>query len=90
MSVVRIHKRLELPIPELPELAPLIGKDVEIIARERSASGNAEPKPARFGDLKGGWPEDQLNDGFEEEVDRWRRQPWRAADPMREESGGED
>lgn len=88
MSVVRIRKRLDLPIPQLPELAPLIGKDVEIIAREQPVDAPAAHKPARFTDLKGGWPEDQLNDGFEEEVDRWRREPWRSADPGGDESGG--
>jgi hypothetical protein len=86
MSVVRIRKRLDLPIPQLPELAPLIGKDVEIIAREQSGTGGDVHKPARFGDLKGGWPEDQIDDGFEEEVDRWRQEPWRASDATADES----
>lgn len=27
----------------------------------------------RFEDLAGGWPEDQINDGFEEALERWRR-----------------
>ncbi len=27
----------------------------------------------RFEDLAGGWPEDQLDDGFEEALERWRR-----------------
>lgn len=88
MSVVRIRKRLDLPIPQLPELAPLIGKEVEIIAREQSVSAPGAHKPARFVDLKGGWPEDQVDDGFEEEVDHWRREPWRAADLAGDEPGG--
>lgn len=27
----------------------------------------------RFEDLAGGWPADQINDGFEEALERWRR-----------------
>jgi len=27
----------------------------------------------RLEDLAGGWPEDQINDGFEEALERWRR-----------------
>lgn len=88
MSVVRIRKRLDLPIPQLPELAPLIGKDVEIIAREQSVSTAGGHKPARFIDLKGGWPLDRIDDGFEEEVDRWRQEPWRDTDPTSDEPGG--
>jgi hypothetical protein len=39
MNALRIKRRFESPIPELPELNPLIGKDVEIIVLE-------EPAPA--------------------------------------------
>lgn len=27
----------------------------------------------RLEDLAGGWPEDQIDDGFEEALERWRR-----------------
>jgi len=27
----------------------------------------------RYEDLAGGWPEDQIDDGFEEALERWRR-----------------
>jgi hypothetical protein len=27
----------------------------------------------RFEDLLGGWPEDQIDDGFEEVLERWRQ-----------------
>lgn len=27
----------------------------------------------RFEDIAGGWPEDQIDDGFEEALERWRR-----------------
>jgi hypothetical protein len=37
MNALRIRKRLEAPIPELPELTPLIGKDLEIIVLEETA-----------------------------------------------------
>ena len=40
MNALRIRKRLDSPIPQLPELSPLVGNDVEIIVLE-------EPAPAR-------------------------------------------
>ena len=42
MNTIRIRKHLRAPIPELPELAPLIGTTVEIIAFEEA---EAEPAP---------------------------------------------
>lgn len=34
----------------------------------------SQPKlPASVEDLVGGWPEDELNDGFEEMLARWRK-----------------
>jgi len=72
----------------------MIGKEVEIIVLEESIASAAgarsalshstldqsESRTVRFEDLKGGWPQDQLHDGFEEEVDRMRNEPWRVAD----------
>jgi hypothetical protein len=117
MNALRIRKRLDAPIPQLPELTPLIGKDLEIIvledttppftakgnpwnpksaqelAEERGIKpiqsidqlqGNKQKPVARFEDLLGGWPEDQLDDGFEEAVDQWRREPWRSEDPLKD------
>ena len=46
MNALRIRKRLDGPIPQLPELAPLIGKTVDIIVLEEesvAASGNGTP-----------------------------------------------
>jgi hypothetical protein len=81
MSVLRIRKRLDEPIPQLPELTPLVGRTVEIIVLEGSDSGSSEhiadtETPARFDDLLGGWPEDERADGFEEAVRELRRRPW--------------
>ena len=36
MNALRIRKRLDVPIPELPELAPLVGRTVEIIVLDES------------------------------------------------------
>lgn len=85
MNAVRIRRHLDSPIPQLPELAPLIGKDVEIIALEDVPAGRTR-RPVRFDDLKGGWPEDQLDDRFEEAVYQWRREPWRSADALEDDA----
>jgi len=45
MNPVRIRKHLDVPIPQLPELAPLVGKDVEIIAFEDVAGQGAVAGP---------------------------------------------
>lgn len=82
MAAVRIHKFLDAPIPHLPELAPMIGKDVEIIVLERSDARPPSFVPARFDDLKGRWPEDEPLQDFEEALDQWRREPWRAEDTL--------
>ncbi len=44
MNAIRIYKRLDSVIPQLPELTPLVGREVEIIASERGetrANGTA-------------------------------------------------
>src|SRR5690349_5567272 len=46
MDPVRIRKHLDGPIPQLPELAPLVGKNVEIIAFEDVADPGAGAKSA--------------------------------------------
>jgi hypothetical protein len=81
MNAVRIRKRLDGPIPQLPELTPLVGRTVEIIVLDESeASRPEEPSnvnpSAHFDDLLGGWPEDQREDGFDEAVRDLRRRPW--------------
>lgn len=81
MSVLRIRKRLDEPIPQLPELTPLVGRTVEIIVRDESDIEASEHvanagSPARFDDLLGGWPEDEQADGFEEAVRELRRRSW--------------
>ena len=48
MQSVRIRKRLDAPIPELPELTPLVGKTVEIIAREEPATAGPNIPPYDF------------------------------------------
>jgi hypothetical protein len=44
------------------------GKSFDELAREQGI------RPAeRYEDFAGGWPEDQIDDGFEEALERWRR-----------------
>lgn len=81
MSILRIRKRLEEPIPQLPELTPFVGQTVEITVRDESDITSPEHvadagSPARFDDLLGGWPEEERADRFEEAVHELRRRPW--------------
>jgi len=43
MNALRIRKRLSGPIPELPELTPLIGKDLEIIVLDEASQVAPDP-----------------------------------------------
>lgn len=90
MNAVRIVKRLESDTPHLPELRPLIGKQVEIIVLDQStdspesdefwqnrsieeiAAAQGHPGPVKFEDLLGGWPKEEIDDGFEEALEEWR------------------
>jgi hypothetical protein len=95
MNAVRFRKRLDVPVPELPELTPMVRKEVEIIvlddaenqgipAPERemtalekyNATHGGPPPVANFEDLMGGWPEEERDDGFEEWVNKIRREPY--------------
>jgi uncharacterized protein (DUF433 family) len=52
MTAVRIHKHLDSPIPQLPELTPMVGGDVEIIAlanREHSSPSQINKTPGVSG-----------------------------------------
>jgi hypothetical protein len=90
MNAVRIVKRLESETLHLPELRPLLGKDVEIIVLDQSADPLESDEfwqnrsieeleamqglsgPTDLNRIFGGWPEDQLDDGFERVLEQWR------------------
>ena len=92
MNAVRFRKRLDAPIAQFPELTPMVGKEIEIIALDDSkadidssglsalerydAAHGGPPAPAKFEDLQNGWPEEERNDGFEEWLNQLRRQPY--------------
>jgi hypothetical protein len=80
MNAVRIRKKLESPIPELPELAPLIGKNVEIIATEEQSAESAAPALTSFDALASKLPGDPFGSDFDDTLRQWRQEPWRADD----------
>ena len=41
-----------------------------------NAEHGGPPPVANFDDLLGGWPEEERNDGFEEAVAKWPREPY--------------
>ncbi len=55
MEAIRIHRHLDSQLLDLPELAPLLGSDVEIIvlATAVPAAGTAGPIRRRAGSAKG-------------------------------------
>lgn len=49
LNALRIRKRLDAPIPQLPELAPMIGKTVDIIVLEEGAGTHVPTEPTAQG-----------------------------------------
>ena len=47
MQAIRIHKRIESQQLDLPELAALIGRDVEIIVLDPAGTGSVGTPPLR-------------------------------------------
>ena len=73
MNAIRVRTKVKSETLRLPELKPLIGKNVEIIVLEEGASMLAQPRPFDFAKNFGrGWPGGK-RDGFESAVRRWRR-----------------
>ena len=73
MTAIRIKKQLDSETLHLPELKPLLGKQVEIIVLEESSTESSPPQFDFDKQFGSGWPDD-VNDGFEEAVRKWRRE----------------
>ena len=75
MTAIRVKTHLESTTVHLPQLKPLVGKDVEIIVLEKSVSSKTRrSKPFNWKKNFGrGWPGEK-NDGFEKTLSRWRNQ----------------
>jgi hypothetical protein len=90
MNALRIRKKLNAPIPELPELTPMVGKNVEIIVMEDTApllvsvgpaSMSGEPKPiGSLEELRSRLPGDPFGPDFESTIREWRNEPWRSGE----------
>jgi hypothetical protein len=53
MNAIRIRQHLNSHIADLPALAPLVGKNVEIIVIEDSEAERPAPRGPRAGSAKG-------------------------------------
>jgi len=56
METIRVHRHLESQVVDLPELAPLVGRDVEIIVIASPIAASAQtpgPVQRRAGSAKG-------------------------------------
>lgn len=76
MKTVRVKVKLTAEMLRIPELRDFVGKDVEVTVTERSNGGApARPdiKPFDFKANRGGWPDD-IDDGFDEALRRWRNE----------------
>jgi hypothetical protein len=65
MNAIRIRKRLDSQVLDLPELAPLLGKSVEIIVLEE-APGPVEARDREPGSARG---EVKMSDDFDAPLD---------------------
>ncbi len=54
------------------ELRDLLGFQPRTSFEELARQQGVRPVE-RYEDIAGGWPEDQIDDGFEEALERWRR-----------------
>lgn len=78
MAPIRIHRHIDSDTLYLPELGPMVGKDVEIIVLERAANGGdvldqlaaaqGVGPLASMDQLAGGWPAEFRDDGFEDDL----------------------
>ena len=54
------------------EVRPSAGDFWQRLSLEELARQQGVQPVERFEDLLGGWPEEQIDDGFEEALERWR------------------
>jgi hypothetical protein len=80
---LRIRTRVDSETLHLPQLRPLMGKNVEIAVVEDVAdSGNGKPRTVQSIDqLRSALPGDSFGDSFDEALRAWREQPWRTDEP---------
>ena len=79
MKAIRVRTHLDSDTVRIPELAGMVGKDVEITVAEAVHARVVRPatKPVKdIRELMGRWPGD-VNDGFEEwyRAERHRQEP---------------
>jgi hypothetical protein len=77
----------EAPLPEgaeveirLRETAALDDGFWQGVTFDQQAAAQGITKPCSFDDLLGGWPEDEMDDHFEEAVAQWRKEDTRRGD----------
>ena len=80
MNAIRIKRHLDSETLRLPELKPLIGKDVEIIVLEEPRTKRTKKKAGRKPDKNwfekhfgAGGPDAEF-DGFDEAREKWRQE----------------
>lgn len=76
MAEIVIRRTLDSDTLHLPELAPLVGKAVEIVVRERPAAATEAAWAAFFAD----GPDDQLDPELYRQYRESDRQTWKAPD----------
>jgi len=72
LNAIRVRMRVETDTVRIPELAPMIGKDVEIIVIEEKAAPERHPDVQAFMDASKGIPEDLDFDAMEKAVNDLR------------------
>jgi len=77
MTVIRIRTRLESDTPHLPELGPLVGRDVEIVVREDAPA--ADIRAVFYAELEHLPDTEETLAARREVLRRWRADPRFAA-----------
>ena len=72
-----VGKNVEITVLDESQLEESVSvSQIPVSAIEEFDAREGSPPVANFKEMLGGWPEEERDDGFEDAVRKWRREPW--------------